>query len=330
MAQKPLQHLYLALALLLTAGITASCTDDLTDGSTTGTPIAFDAPRATETRAAVEGDFRDGSAFSVWGWYGTGNTINNNVFEGVTVTNNNGTWTYNDGFRYWIAGMTYNFYGVYPATLPEGTTTSVKSEGTITINNFDCSKTGNDAVDLMTAAQTNITYGENDTPQPVDFTFGHLLARVTVSVRTGQGVTATVTSATLSGIRQTGNYNGSTWTTTGEAGSFSRKSEVTIQESQSVSLFDDLLIIPQNLSSAKLSITLTRKMGNKSENLEANFNFSNYLAQWEAGRHYRYTLTVEPDAITFSNFTVDEWGETHTGGDINIDNSGEVIPTTAN
>lgn len=315
MAQKPLQHLYLALALLLTAGITASCADDLTDGSTTGTPIAFDAPRATETRAAVEGtNLPEKSSFKVWGGRTDYNTLE---FDGETVTESGGAWNYTGGTRYWHEGSTYNFYALYPDDV-QGVAYS-NSNSTITINNFNCSATGDAAVDLMTASRTNITYPQGgEVPDPVGFTFEHLLARVTVSIRTGQGVTATVTSATLSGIHKTGNYDGSNWTLTGEAGPFPGKSEVEIQESQTISLFDDLLIIPQDLSSAKLSITLTRKMGNQSENLEANFNFSNYLTLWEAGRHYRYTLTVEPDAITFSNFTVDEWGETHTGGDINI------------
>lgn len=325
MAQKPLQHLYLALALLLTAGITASCADDLTDGSTTGTPIAFDAPRATETRAAVEGtNLPEKSSFKVWGGRTDYNTLE---FDGETVTESGGAWNYTGGTRYWHEGSIYNFYALYPDDV-QG---AAYSNSTITINNFDCSATGDAAVDLMTASRTNITYlQDGEVPDPVGFTFEHLLARVTVSVRTGQGVTATVTSATLSGIRQTGDYNGSNWTPTEQTDSYTGSYTGDIESNNTVSLFDDLLIIPQDLSSAKLSITLTREMGNQSEDLEANFNFSNYLAQWNAGHHYRYTLTVEPDAITFSNFTVDEWGETHTGGDINIDNSGEVIPTTAN
>lgn len=310
MAQKPLQHLYLALALLLTAGITASCADDLTDGSTTGTPIAFDAPRATETRAAVEGtNLPENSSFKVWGGRTDYNVLE---FDGETVTESGGAWNYTGGTRYWQVG-TYNFYALYPAEVGDVSF----SNGSIAINNFDCSNTGKDAIDLMADSQT-VTYTEGGSvPDPVGFTFEHLLARVTISVRTGQGVTATVTNATLSGIHKTGNYDGSTWATTGETYSFMGSNTGEIASNNTTSLFDDLLIIPQNLTDdTKLAITLKRSTDTQAQ--DETFALNSSLIRWEAGRHYRYTLTVEPDAITFSNFTVDEWNENSTAGDINI------------
>ena len=309
MAQKPLQHLYLALALLLTAGITASCADDLTDGSTTGTPIAFDAPRATETRAAVEGDFRDGSAFSVWGWYGTGNTINNNVFEGVTVTNNNGTWTYNDGFRYWIAGMTYNFYGVYP----EDVTATVSAEGNITITDFDCSKTGENAVDLMTAAKTNITYEENDTPQPVDFTFGHLLARVKFTV-TSEGDEVTINSAKVYGVNYKGTWteSSSTWanpTVCDDSNTPFKKENIPLTTSAlSTELFGDLLLLPhEKLDGATLALQYqyTGKTEEKTVTLPLS---SGTVSAWSANTSYHYQVTIPKDAIDVTmTVTVNDW-----------------------
>ena len=311
MAQKPLQHLYPALALLLTASIAASCADDLTDGSTTGTPIAFDAPRATETRAAVEGtSLPERSSFLVWGGRTGYNVLE---FDGETVTESGGAWDYTGGTRYWHEGSIYDFYALYPDDVQNVT----YSNGTIIINNFDCSNTGDDAIDLMTAAET-VTYTEGGpAPGPVGFTFKHLLAQVTVSVRTGQGVTATVTDAKLSGIYKTGDYNGSIWNTTGGTGSFSGKSIEEIQSNTSASLFDVLLIIPQNLTDdTKLTITLKRSTDNQEQT--ETFALNSSLIRWDAGRHYNYTLTVEPDAITFSNFTVDEWNENSTAGDINI------------
>lgn len=310
MAQKPLQHLYLALALLLTAGITASCADDLTDGSTTGTPIAFDAPRATETRAAVEGtNLPENSSFKVWGGRTDYNVLE---FDGETVKESGGAWNYTGGTRYWQVG-TYNFYALYPAEV-EGVS---YSNGSITINNFDCSATGEDAVDLMKAEETVIYTEGGSVPGPVSFTFEHLLARVTVSVRTGQGVTATVSDATLSGIHKTGNYDGNIWTPTEQTDSFRGSYTGNIASNKTVSLFEDLLIIPQDLTNdTKLTITLQRSTDNQAQT--ETFALNSSLIRWDAGRHYNYTLTVEPDAITFSNFTVDEWNENSTAGDINI------------
>ena len=313
MAQKPLQHLYLALALLLTTGITASCADDLTDGSTTGTPIAFDAPRATETRAAVEGtNLPENSSFKVWGGRTDYNVLE---FDGETVKESGGAWNYTGGTRYWHEGSIYNFYALYPDDV-QG---AAYFNSTITINNFDCSATGDAAVDLMTASRTNITYlQDGEVPDPVGFTFEHLLARITVSVQTGQGVTAMVTSATLSDIMTEGSYNSNNETKWNLADTKTTFSETTPQDNKD--LFGDMLIIPQDLTEdVTLTIILTRTVDNNpAEELRAVSKISTLTPHWRAGNHYRYTLTVEPDAITFSDFTVPEWGETPTGGDINI------------
>lgn len=129
-------------ALILTA---ASCTSTLSDEPATDARAISFTP-AAETRAAVEGDFPNGSSFSVWGWYSTDSQITNNVFDGETVTKSGGAWTYTGGTQYWISEMTYNFYGVYPENVG-----SCEADGTITVTNFDCSATGDAAVDLMTA-----------------------------------------------------------------------------------------------------------------------------------------------------------------------------------
>ena len=83
-------------------------------------------------------------------------------------------------------------------------------------------------------------------------------------------------------------------------------------------LFGTLLLIPQGCQELKLDITITRN-GEQQETQTISLGIS--IAQWAAAQSYRYVLTIEADAITFSDFTVDEWGETHTGGDINIGTS---------
>lgn len=310
MARKPERHLITACLAALMAACTAACTDDVPAAGDDA--ITFAAPEAAETRAAVDDAFPDGSQFTVWG----GKTATE--FDGETVTGSGGVWTYTGGIRYWTKGTKYNFYAVYPTDV-ENVTVDYDN-GTITITGFDCSETGEDAVDLMTASAT-VEYAADATSAPgaVAFRFSHLLARVTVSVRTGQGVTATDISATLSGLATTGDYNGASWTPDDTSTEdFEATHTAEIKENTSQDLFGDLLIIPQSLNNATLTIKLTRESGSTSGTVSQTFNLDDSLASWSAGSHYRYTLTVEPDAITFSNFTVDEWGETHTGGDINI------------
>lgn len=165
----------LAAILLLTA----ACTDELNDcPADTGRAIAF--TPVAETRAAVEGSALPDD-FKVWGWYGesTGN-IDKNVFNGTIIKVPN--WTYDGGAQYWIPGMTYNFYGVYPASYG-----SCTNGGVITVAGFDCSKFGEEAVDLMTAVQPGL---KGDDAPIVAMQFKHALTRITFSAKLADGLDA--------------------------------------------------------------------------------------------------------------------------------------------
>lgn len=162
--------------------LTAACTDEQVENPADGArPIAF--TPAAETRAAVEGgSLPSGSSFNVWGWYGTGNEINKNVFNNPfeTVMESNGSWGYTGGLQYWIPGMTYNFYGVYPAGYG-----SCTNSGVITVEDFDCSKFGEEAVDLMTAVQPGL---KGDDAPTVAMQFKHALTRITFSAKLADGL----------------------------------------------------------------------------------------------------------------------------------------------
>lgn len=160
----------LGLSALL---LTAACTDEQVENPADGArPIAF--TPAAETRAAVEGTTLHAD-FNVWGGYDNKAT---NVFNGVTVQFPN--WTYTGGPQYWIPGKTYNFYGVYP------TGVGSCNNGIITVDNFDCSKFGEEAVDLMTATAT----GDGSNPKPVAMQFKHALTRITFSAKLADGLDA--------------------------------------------------------------------------------------------------------------------------------------------
>lgn len=156
-------------------------------------PIAFQAPQM-ETRSAVNNEL-EMSDFRIWGWRTSENESPVPVFEGEKVSA--GSWTYEGGTRYWVMDQTYNFYAVHPVFPLEGneTTVNVTLDGTFTINNFDCSKTGDEAVDLMTASAKGLIYKTGETPQKVGLEFKHELCKVEVIVKTGQGVTATLHEA---------------------------------------------------------------------------------------------------------------------------------------
>ena len=320
--RRNLSTLFLGAALLFAAA-TSSCTNELPDGTACGdAAISFRTPAVT--RAAVEGDFPEGSQFSVWGWY-TSQNGSNQPFDKVPVTNSNGTWSYTGGDRYWVLGAEYDFYAVYPAT---GITASCTQDGTLTVTGFDASKTGDAAVDLMTARKTGIQADESTAASAVELGFGHELAKVSVVLRTDPGVTATLNSASLYGMALKGDFSRNlkggggvaNWSNLSAAVTdgntpFKNVSGGDLSANSSMDIIGPLLLIPQSVSDLKLFVDLTR---NGNEQVTEIIDLGTSITRWAAGQTYRYVLTVKVDAITFSDFTVPEWEESGTGGNVNI------------
>lgn len=282
-------------------------------------PIAFQSPQM-ESRGAVD-DAQDMSDFRVWGWRTPENESPVPVFEGEKVSAR--SWTYEGGTRYWVMDQIYNFYAVHPVFPLEGneTTVNVTPDGTFTINNFDCSKTGDEAVDLMTASAEGIIYTTGETPQKVGLEFKHELCKVEVIVKTDQGVTATLHEAYFYGMAVHGTLNqisGKSWalgSVTDQTNTpYKKVTEVELKPVSQLSLFDEMLLIPQKCTGVNLVVTFTRS----GDNLTETIDFNKFIPEWSVGQNYRFVLTIEADAITFGSFTVDEWGETNTGGNINI------------
>lgn len=271
--------------------LTAACTDEQVENPADGArPIAF--TPAAETRAAVDGTtLPSGSSFSVWGWYGTGYEINKNVFNNITVTESGGTWGYTGGTQYWIPGMTYNFYGVYPADYG-----SCTNSGVITVEDFDCSK----AVDLMTATHTREYNGTN--ADAVNMQFKHELARVKVSVESNG---ATVDGLKVYGVGYKGNFNsGNTpkWTVT----------ETAAEESTPLSGTTglDMLLLPSaTLDGAKLKVTY--HYGSDASATRTDEASLAIERGWTAGQQYHYKVSIVAGKLTIT-VTVVDWKEEDT------------------
>lgn len=309
------------VAVCMVAAMTA-CTSSPggeTDPELNEYPIAFQSPQM-ESRGAVD-NVQDMSDFWVWGWR---TPENESVFEGEKVSAS--SWTYEGGTRYWVMDQTYNFYAVHPVFPLEGneTTVNVTPDGTFTINNFDCSKTGDEAVDLMTASAKELIYKTGETPQKVGLEFKHELCKVEVIVKTDQGVTITLHDAYFYGMAVNGTLSqrsgNSLWTldenVTGQTDTpyYNKQAEKELKPVSQLSLFDEMLLIPQECTEVKLVVSFTRSKERFTETID----FNKFIPEWSAGQNYRFVVTIEADAITFGSFTVDEWGETNTGGNINI------------
>lgn len=269
-----------------------SCTSTVDDGLQNSRAITF--TPAADTRAAVTG-YEDMGDFQVWGWYGgDGTAAPNNVFDGTVVYKDAG-WNYTDGVRYWKAGETYNFYAVYPTDVKA----NVSSEGTITVTNFDCSQTGDAAVDLMTATAT----GNGSNPKPVALTFNHELARVNIIV-TSKGDAVNISDARLYGISHKGSLNGNEWDF-GEisdvnAPSFETESlSIPANDTQDYFLFGGDLLLPPHKSlsdNAALSFSYQYTTGDTTLKSASVKLKTSSVTTWEKGKRYNYRINISRNA----------------------------------
>lgn len=290
-------------------------------------PVGFSVQ--TETRAAVTGTtLPDDSLFKVWGGYN-----GNNVFDGREVTKTASGCTYT-GTEYWVPGKTYNFHAVYPAELPAGATLTVAGDGTVSVSNFDCSATGDAAVDLMTAASApNIKADEIIArPNPVELTFSHLLSHISFvfdNQLTG-GYAAEVTDISFL-IQVKGNYistEPSRWTTLNPgAGAITlypaaAPSADTLKVANERSVTSDpALVIPQSNTEVDVTFTVTiREIIDETtgSTMTVVKRFTSPLdttdGKWEMGQRYEYKATLTNELMEMDglkqitlNVTITDW-----------------------
>lgn len=274
-------------------------------------PVGFSVQ--TETRAAVTGTtLPDGSLFKVWGGYD-----GNNVFDGREVTKTASGCTYT-GTEYWVPGKTYNFHAVYPAELPAGATLTVDGDGTVSVRDFDCSATGNAAVDLMTASAPNIEADKIIASQyPVELTFSHLLSHISFAFDnqlTGD-YAAEVTDISFS-IQVKGDYNSSTepspWTnlSPGAITLYPAAAPLKVANESSVTS-DPALVIPQGNRGVNVTFTVTiREIINEatgSTTMTVVKRFTSPLAttdgEWKMGQRYEYKATLTDKLMEMDGLT---------------------------
>ncbi len=277
-------------------------------------PVGFSVQ--TETRAAVTGTtLPDGSLFKVWGGYD-----GNNVFDGREVKKTASGCTYT-GTEYWVPGKTYNFHAVYPAELPAEATLTVAGDGTVSVSNFDCSATGNAAVDLMTASAPDDIKADEiiASPNPVKLTFSHLLSHISFvfdNKLTG-GYAAEVTDISFL-IQVKGNYistEASPWTnlypgaiTLYPAADPAAAPLKVAKGSKATS--DPALVIPQSNTGVNVTFTVTiREIIDEAtgSTMTVVKRFTSPLAttdgKWEMGQRYEYKATLTNELMEMDDLT---------------------------
>lgn len=261
--------------------------------------------KAAVTDVAGMGDIR------VWGTY-TRDGASTEVFgtAGQEVEHAGGAWTYSP-VRYWVMGAKYDFYAVHPAEVTDVTVV----DGGIEIKGFDATK----GHDLMAATASGISYAEVSKIQPVSLTFEHLLARVNIVGMVTGGGQMHVQKIAFTGMAEQGNYEAGGWKDLQDGTGFT-DTEFTLNSAAGTDIFGDLLMIPQAVEGFGVSITYT-----KNEETEAQAQAVTYtlpageVGEWEAGKSYRYTFTVDVAGnIIFMKPVVTEWN-TATGGIVTVE-----------
>lgn len=278
-------------------------------------PVGFSVQ--TETRAAVTGTtLPDGSLFKVWGGYD-----GNNVFDGREVTKTASGCTYT-GTEYWVPGKTYNFHAVYPAELPAEAKPTVAGDGTVSVRDFDCSATGDAAVDLMTASAPDDIKADEiiASPNSVELTFSHLLSHISFAFdnKLTGGYAAEVTDISFS-IQVKGDYNSSTepspWTnlTLGAITLYPaadpEAAPLKVANERSVTS-DPALVIPQSNRGVNVTFTVTiREIIDEAtgSTMTVVKRFTSPLAttdgEWEMGQRYEYKATLTNELMEMDGLT---------------------------
>lgn len=267
----------------------ASCTDTATgEPDTDARAISF--TPAAETRAAVDDASGMADGFNVWGWYSNDGSNTYNVFDGATVTNSGNAWTYDGGTQYWIPGMTYNFYGVYPKNIA----TYDEQSKTLNIANFECPKSIADmanVTDLMTAFKKGM---KGDNHEIVNLTFKHALTRINLAVKLADDMPRNY-KVDINFINLIAYTKGSmSYLLTEETPTPTWNNQ---QEPQGFDYSGELLQNNTNITatgSTNTSVDVTKQdlylipqtMGENVQNIKINYRLKNDKTEGEAGYHY--------------------------------------------
>lgn len=260
-------------------------------------------------KSAVTGA-ADITSFEVWGWYGSNTERNKNVFDGIEVNKTgSGGWVY-DNIQYWVPDMNYTFYAVYPFDVGE-----CLAEGTVTVENFDCSAFGDNAVDLMTAGAV----GSGNTRDNVLFKFVHELSKLKFRFESSQ-TAVTITDIRFYGISATGSLEktgagDASWvmgsTVTADNTKYVTEAALNAGNSYAAEPYGELLLPPHTaLTDAKLSFSYyynweTPENAHKAElQLAAG---STTITSWEAGKSYNYTVKIPATDDIKLTVTVAGW-----------------------
>ncbi len=256
------------------------------------------------------------------------------VFNNTNLKFTSGAWNY-DNLKYWIPGTRYTFaaFAPFAGSTGEGlkisngniAVSNTDTDPSVTITNYISGNSGSaDArnEDLLYARYVRDNTLSSDF-SAVPLQFNHLLACITFYIRntTGNDI-ASVDNIKLTGLKYKGAINislsgatinatedvvgpldtyfaGSNRPVTGESTPFLPKG---MSENDYKYLFDcgSLTVLPQRVYGNDIKINFTINYSNGSRvNYTGNLSNIDDIASWDAGKKYRYNITISSKEIIF-------------------------------
>lgn len=269
-------------------------------------PILFG---STDTRAVATVDSLK-KGFMVYA-YVDGNAGSTSFAKKVThsVVEGSDIWALETP-EYWLPDTDYYFKAFYPSELSAGTlvVTSTNKNQNFTIEGYDITE----QEDVMVAEATASVGADASAPATgsvVDLEFKHLLANVTIKVKSQiDGVT--INGITISNIADYGTYKEQKW-------SSSNKTSITVEPNVELSKGEEyvdvtnggILVIPAEANGVTLSISTSSK------------NYDNIkipAINWEIGNKYTYTIEIQQNDIILNNPNVAKWDSDSATGSVII------------
>ena len=272
--------------MLLSVGImaiAAGCSSDVIEegpAEHTGA-IAFGTTNVSKDSRAQLADGESMTTSNLTEFYVYGNYTSNNgqvinVFTGEkTLKDNNDKWSYDGGLRYWVPGLTYNFYAFSCGNTADidgetgRPTYTVFSNNGLEFKGYECHNH-----DLVLAEAEGETRAKDETT-PVHLKFKHILTRLKFSfncITPGDEYTIELSAVKLRGQYKTADFDGEKWTNHSEKSDnvvlgIDGESNVIPSEENEYLACKPVFVIPNkyadNTKDVILSFTMTIKYRNE-------------------------------------------------------------------
>ena len=341
--------------LLIAAALLAACSSNEMAVELKEKPIGFSrvyidkSTKAIRTGPYTTVNFETvGNTFGVFGYKNTETQTNAQVFNNVKVEyKDNLTASYYDGTEDWAysplvywdkTASNYKFFAYAPHSgdfTNTGVTFNINNANSFQINGFKQATTVDDQIDLMTDLTTkNSVTGANIGTNDVQFTFGHILSNINVTMAVSTALKAdetdnpvSVVEVTLGTIKMDGSYAYNTDSTkykwalaepsttkifsaTQSSGNVFASKALTATPAAVPGLTGMLMIPQKDVGTYQIYV----KYKIKDEVFERTIALSAFkkdvtkiLAAWEPGYQYTYNIVIGPTPILFDMNTVSGW-----------------------